>query len=273
MGYSALRKSQVTVEFVLIFAIILLLFIGGFNVWLKLNSGFVTETRDYQSQRLASGQGDFPEDQDEVVEPEIPELDEPTMNLILKIQGCDCIDGALKEEAVNLYTSQYELGAQVDAYTDTVEALQDSIDAMKDAYNQIPWCSNCCLCRDRCQTGITCDGEGNCYPVYGECQRSCLGKADYSDGLINYCASCPASGFTLFGGCGGEGWTDCSCIGIRANLGDEHTRQRQEIKSGINDTQAELDKNQALLDDYTAQKAEVDSQIAEIEPQLSCCGV
>lgn len=302
MDNPALKKAQgqVSIEFILGFIAILLLFIGGFNIWLGLNNTFVTETKNYQSERLASGQGNITIPGGDVINATPIELDDATLNKILKIQACDCIDDALKNEAVNLYTQQYILHVKVDTYTDVINSLNDSIAGMKNAYNQIPWCKKCCLCTSHCicgwecpvtpsttgscKGGYTCSSDGgcscpeDCVPAYCDCQNSCFGPAYTNDeGLYDYCHSCPTWWWGSWGwgwsSCSLESWSDCSCTGITVNTGHDHTTQRQQIKDSIDSTTEERDNNQDLLDDYTVQKSETDSQIAEIEPQLSCCGI
>ncbi len=288
MDNPAIKKAQVSIEFILGFVAVLLLFIGGFNIWLGLNNTFVTETTDYQADRLESGQGNVTIPQVGPGNATMPSVNDTNLDMILDIQVCDCINDTIKDEAIDLYTQQYALQTQVDAYSDVVDSLEQAIVDMKAAYNEIPWCSQCCICTTQCICGYRCEGGGlcdefcsNCVPVYCDCNNTCLGPAgvdeEYAD-LVDYCNSCPG----WYWGSPYWGWTSCRlmqdwwscwCNDIKINPACEHTQYRSDVKQSIRTTERELEKDQDILDGYEAEKEDVDEQIEALQPALACCNL
>lgn len=282
-----LKKSQVSLEFILGFIAILLLFVGSFNIWLGVNNSFVTENKDYQSQRLASGQGNITIPSLPGVPGTIPNVDDETMQKIIKILTCGCccisscgtpqeeqlcISDATKQRAVDLYTQQYKLKIQIDTYTEVAKGLTQSLASLRAGYNAIPWCSDCCECQIACGGVCTqyCQGSDDSYccawsPNY--IWQSCGGS------LSNQCVSCPVWSGWWCPGDDSDSGPSGTCVGIRKHAGEQHTIWRQQIQDGIDTTQTKFDENQALLDKAIADKIIVDNQIQAIQPDLVCCGV
>ncbi|MBU1929559.1 MAG: hypothetical protein KKD79_06870 [Candidatus Omnitrophica bacterium] len=296
MDDPTLKKSQVSLEFILGFIAILLLFVGSFNIWLEVNDKFITENKDYQSQRLVSGQGNFSGSQPPGVDVESPQVDDETMQKIINIMLCGCccisdcgtqqevtfcIDDGTKQRAKDLYIEQYQLKIKVDTYTDVDKATIDALASLRAAYDLIPWCSQCCQCNISCGHGacnkLCDDGDGGDYccgwdppdPDWRYCEGS----------LSNQCVSCPvAGGWPFYWGwaCPGDdsdsGPTG-TCIDIRKTSDHNHHTWRQQITDGIDETTIQYNENKLLLDQAIADKIVVDAEVEAIKTELVCCGV
>ena len=262
MGNQALRRSQTIVELVIAFVIASLLFAGGFRLWSGLEKSLISDTTDYQDKRVEAGSGDIDIPGQDIFPAEFTDVDDVNIAMIVDIQQCECLDDRTKESAENLYAEQYEAELEMESYDEAVKELEDSMVTLQEAWNMVPWCSQCCLCK------LYCYSSPGDYSTRYDYWVVCRGSAQAP------CRSCRQCTW-LPGGCGNlvcpENNSSASCRAIKKNMTDEHSVYRQQIEDEIDNLQNELWEAEDNYNRAKANKRRTDSRIDKLD--LSCCGL
>ncbi len=254
--------GQAIVELVIAFVIAALLFAGGFKIWAGLERSLISDATDYQAERVDAGSGTIEIPGQDIFPSEFEDVGDPFVNSLVDIQQCECISDSTKEDALALYSEKYELEEKISAYEITVEEEELTEQTLLDAWVQIPWCSQCCLCKIYC---YTIPGD---YSTRYDYWVTCTGAAN------NPCLSCRTCTWAI-GGCGdlycSGGDTLQPCRAMEVNPGHDHTEYREQIEEAMEDLEDELFDSQYELSKAQNQLARVESQIEDLD--IACCGL